>query len=199
MGMTRLVRHVAYLGDSILRTSFCRNLFTQLHDGDATGDCTYDPGLFEYQFTSKTFHLSSRPWCADPRGHVRFSQNSSTTVPTSRYLPFSCCSTTPNPSRTSSPSSACGSVPVPRSFTNPTWKPTLRTCTMSLEADRAQHRIRLPTGLVSSMRRVILKHHGEWAIKAINSFQERHPDLRINEIDSFPIFDSRPDIASDGR
>lgn len=56
MGMTRLVRHVAYLGDSILRTSFCRNLFTQLHDGDATGDCTYDPGLFEYQFTSKTFH-----------------------------------------------------------------------------------------------------------------------------------------------
>jgi len=88
MGMTRLVRHVAYLGDSILRTSFCRNLFIQLHDGDATGDCTYDPGLFEYQFTSKTFHLSSRPWCADPRGHVRFSQNSSTTVPTSSIPAF---------------------------------------------------------------------------------------------------------------
>ncbi|SCV68274.1 BQ2448_395 [Microbotryum intermedium] len=66
------VKHVTYIGDSILRSSFCGHLYSSLHDGQEEGDCLFSNDLKTYQHAPKTFEYPIAT-VEDDRGGVRFS------------------------------------------------------------------------------------------------------------------------------
>lgn len=49
------IRHVAYLGDSILRSTYCGSLYYSLHNGTVGEDCEFSDGWGEYQL-SRSYH-----------------------------------------------------------------------------------------------------------------------------------------------
>lgn len=44
-----------------------------------------------------------------------------------------------------------------------------------------------------------MKYQGVHAAIAWQDWLERHPDVRLNVVHSFPIVDARPETTSDGR
>ena len=194
------MEHVAYLGDSVLRSSFCGHLYSQLHNNTVGEDCTFSNGWPEYQKSDKSWVFG----IDDARDSIRFTQ---------RFIDDHPERAVPNIQNLLD-----YGTDVTHILTNlGMWfgphkeEQYIKAVLNHLEAVYSifgsgprytwvnTYSVSAPVICHGGMRRGDLEHHGEWAIAAINSLKARHPDIRMNMIYAHPMVDSRPDSTSDGR
>lgn len=201
---TKSVRHVAYIGDSILRTHYCGHLWPALqHDGIITpnASCSYSDDLGAYHFAGRAIDFAMP---GDSRKLVRLSQ---------RFVAGDIGGCLDGIQQLLD-----HEVPVTHILMNiGMWfAAASQELYVALVAQHMENIFAIfgdqplytwistppvspPIMCFQEMRRPILKHHGEWAQYALKSFQERHPTARLEFVDTFTIADARPDSTSDGR
>ena len=194
------MKHVAYIGDSVIRSTFCGNLYNQLHNFTVGGDCTHSSDRWVYQRSNKTFEYDTE----DERKSIRF---------THRFMDDH-----PEQKVSSIQHILSYGLDVSHVITNLGMWFGAHPEPMYIEAVLAHLEVLYATfgngprytwintysvaaAIICQpgMRRSILEHHGDWATIAIRAWKARHPDVRINMIHSHPIVDSRPETSSDGR
>jgi hypothetical protein len=198
------VRHVTYIGDSILRTSYCGNLFTTFH-GEVSGQCSYADDLMDYHYSDKSFSVPIEPFDrrSDPRDHVVFSQRF-----VDNYFPASA-----DRIRT-----LTQLEPVTHIVANVgMWFAALEpeeymrqvTDFLQIIIDTFGSDVKIAwlgtpsvaPGIVcyNDMKRVYLSRHRCTAAMAIASLRRRYQNLDIGIVDGWTITDNRPETSSDGR
>ncbi|KDE08461.1 hypothetical protein MVLG_01243 [Microbotryum lychnidis-dioicae p1A1 Lamole] len=200
------VKHVAYIGDSILRTSFCGHLYPSLHDGQIGGNCLYSDDLKTYHYSSKTFEYSFSNITKDThRGVVRFSQ---------RFLTDEFDKWQDTLADLVGP----GVPPLTHVIVNVgLWlaligeEAYIQRVSELLDYVQAVtspsvHIIWASTPSVSPgivcynmFKRRGLRHHGILAQRALGIFRERFPLLKVDFIDYYRLTDARPETSTDGR
>jgi len=195
---------VLYLGDSILRSTYCGHLYTALHDGTIGEDCVFGVGdeWLKYQQSDKTFEIARGP--AESSRRVRFSQRFINGHPEEAVERIGTANEHDLPvshlvinlgmwfglqeqkqythnvlSHMENLHGLFGDAPVY------TW-----VNTYSASASVFCH---------GGQRRAILRRHGIWAAMALELWKERHPGARLNVIQAHQIIDSRPETTSEGR
>lgn len=213
------LKHVLYLGDSILRTHYCGHLWPALRNepldvNDPVNHiCDFSDDIKGYHFADRSFthSRSSLPLSADTISAgrdddtaIRFSQ---------RFVAGDI-----NIARTHLQAMVDQGPPITHLVTNiGMWFGD------NTSWDYLQH-VRLFLSIVvevlgpdvhitwlhtattvpgincwEHMKREVLRHHSSFANVAIDELRDHYPTLRIRAIDSFAILDHRPDAASDGR
>lgn len=197
------MKHVAYFGDSVLRSSYCGHLYSSLHNGSVGGDCSFSDEWAKYQKSDKTFEFGLET-SGDSRGSIRFTQrfiddhpeNAADRIADVKQYGTDLTHVITNLGmwfgyRSQQDYIAAVYAHLERLYSlfgnNPryTWVNT--------------YSVSPPVICNGMMRRSVLRHHGEWASIAINAWRDRHPDVRMNVIHSHTIVDSRPETTSDGR
>ncbi|SCZ90073.1 BZ3500_MvSof-1268-A1-R1_Chr1-3g01759 [Microbotryum saponariae] len=196
------VKHVAYLGDSILRSSFCGHLYPTLHNGTYGNLCDWTTDCKTYQHSQKSFNypLSTGIETSD-RAHVRFSQY---------FLKDDWTDVLDGLSKDPEPVTYV-IINVGLWFTmwdekNYRWFINVLMERVVALVPPSTHIIWFSTSSCSSgimcygfFKRRPLRNHGILARRALATFKETHPLLRINFIDFYGLTDARPETSSDGR
>ncbi|SCV68260.1 BQ2448_381 [Microbotryum intermedium] len=196
------VQHVAYLGDSILRSSFCGHLYPSLHNGTFGPPCDWTTDYKTYQHSQKSFNYPlSMTRESDLRAHVRFSQY---------FLKEDWTDVLDGLSKDPEPVTHV-IINVGLWFTmwdekNYMWFINVLMERLVTLVPPSAHIIWFSTSSCSSgimcygfFKRRPLRSHGMLARRALATFKETHPMLRMNFIDYYRLTDARPETSSDGR
>ncbi|SCV68273.1 BQ2448_394 [Microbotryum intermedium] len=202
------VHHVAYIGDSILRTSFCGHLYPSLHNGSFGGGCTPDDPKSS-RHTAKTFDHALQVSNGN-RTSVKFSQ---------RFF-------TGDTSTWAEALQGLGAdvlvthvvlnvgmwfVTLPEEGYMDRVTDALRLVTSTLitnsNSSSAPLRIVWPStpsvspgvNCFEAYKRAILKDHGILAQRVLKDFKETDPSVRVDFVDYFRLTDGRPETSTDGR
>jgi hypothetical protein len=198
---TKDLRHVVFLGDSILRSTYCGHLYYTLHNGTIGGDCQFSSDWKSYQKSDKTFEVEIDD---EERQSVRFTQ---------RFIDDHPELAGPRFEDTKQYGTSVSHVITnlgmwfgyknEHDYVAAVYQHLERLYTHFGNSPRYTwintYSVSAPVICFGMMRRAVLRHHGEWAAIAINAWIDRHPDVLINIIHSHQIVDSRPETASDGR
>jgi len=185
------IKHVAYLGDSIFRTTFCSHLYSVLHNGTLGGDCAYSGDIKGYHYSDKEFKID------DTTYSLRFiSSHPADMGPALATLGDDVSHALINIGMWFGESSEGDYIKAATSILDLLWhrfgdKPHYTWVdTYSLSP---------AVMCYETMRRALMRRHGQWAKQALDSWRDRHPSIKLNQIKSFPMVDSRPESTSDGR
>lgn len=198
---TEDMTHLAYIGDSILRTSFCGHLWPGLHNGSIDGACTYSGDIAGYHYSAKAFTHTS----ASGR-EVQFDQ---LFVPGQIESGFAgAIDELAEPGKTPlthviiNIGMWLAHTPAPEYHKWATWL-------LEHLVDHFGTGIKIAwidTPSISAgifcwekMKRETIQMHSFYAEAAIGHLKARYPDLWIAQVDAFKISDDRPDTSSDGR
>jgi hypothetical protein len=200
---TKDVRHVAYIGDSILRTSYCGNLYTSFH-GELSGPCSYSGGLKEYHYSDKTFSVPIQPSDpSDTREHVTFSQRfvdndvgkCGDRIRSLRHLePVThIIANVGMWFAARQPDDYAGQVAWFLQIVLDTFGRDVKITWLGTPS--------VAPGILcyKEMNRAYLSRHTSTAASVIAAFKRRYPGLDIGIVDGWPITDHRPETSSDGR
>jgi hypothetical protein len=217
---TQDVKHVIYIGDSILRTSFCGHLYPQLHDGEVGGDCTFLDDAKVYHFSNKNFtYNAALPNSRDSRS-VRFSEGFIDSSPrNSWWYRVSKLGGGDGIDRSQGTESELDTIPASHVIMNiGMWYADREVEEYQREMLFLLHKVYDNYGgkdvrimwLMSTsvspgaacyrnMKRRGLRRHSDWAKGGIRMFKEVHPDAKIMTVDPYVLMDNRPETTSDGR
>ncbi|GFZ48348.1 hypothetical protein JCM24511_06096 [Saitozyma sp. JCM 24511] len=200
VGEIKSMRHVVYIGDSILRTTFCSHLQSELLGG-ISGDCMYSDDLKGYHLSAKGFTYDLPP--DDPRGHVRFSQ---------RFIAqdINAVKEIDGLHDYAEPvTHVIVNVGMWYGYDTPDeYASNVNIVLEQLLESFGQHvsitwlhsvSVSPPIFCYDFIKRLHLRQQGDYAKMTINAFRDRHPTVNVREVDTFPIVDARPETSSDGR
>lgn len=198
------VRHVAYIGDSILRTSYCGNLFATFH-GEVSGQCSYADDLMDYHYSDKSFSvpIESPDRRSDPRDHVIFSQRF-----VDNYFPAS-ADRIRTLKQLEPVTHIVANIGMWFAALEPEEYATQVTDFLHIIIDTFGSDVKIAwlgtpsvsPGIVcyNDMKRAYLSRHTSTAAMVIASLRRRYQNLDIGIVDGWSITDSRPETSSDGR
>ncbi|RSH80175.1 hypothetical protein EHS25_007280 [Saitozyma podzolica] len=198
------MKHVVYIGDSILRTSVCGHLYRALNNGTASGACAYSDDMHAYQIADRTWE-QLLPDKSDPRGSIRFTQHFVNDWPAKALEDVDVVVNTSEPVThvVANIGMWFGHVPEEMYINQATYvMDRILTVFGTTPRYTWMHTTSIGTGIFCydrGMKRIWTRRHRDYATTALRKWHARYPEVRLNIYDPWPIMDGRHETASDGR